>query len=142
MSDKTVFVTGGTGLIGSYLLRYLVREGYSNIRAFRRQNSPTELVNPIKEKIQWIEGDVLDVFALEDALKGVSQVYHCAAVVSHKPSDHKEMMEVNKEGTANLVNACLQEGIDKLVDEAKDCRENQKQISGIVDQMRSLCGQN
>lgn len=115
MSDKTVFVTGGTGLLGSYLLRYLVREGYSNIRAFRRQNSPTELVNPIKEKIQWIEGDVLDVFALEDALKGVSQVYHCAAVVSHKPSDHKEMMEVNKEGTANLVNACLQEGIDKLV---------------------------
>jgi dihydroflavonol-4-reductase len=112
MSDKTVFVTGGTGLLGSYLLRYLVREGYSN---FRRQNSPTELVNPIKEKIQWIEGDVLDVFALEDALKGVSQVYHCAAVVSHKPSDHKEMMEVNKEGTANLVNACLQEGIDKLV---------------------------
>ena len=48
------------------------------------------LVESVKDKIEWVEGDLLDVFALEDAMKGISQVYHCAAVVSHKPKDLKK----------------------------------------------------
>jgi nucleoside-diphosphate-sugar epimerase len=113
--NKNILVTGGTGLLGSYLLRYLVKEGYSNIRALKRTSSSMVLVEPIQEKIEWINGDILDVFALEDAMKGVNQVYHCAALVSSKPRQYQEMMEVNKEGTSNLVNACLHEGIEKLV---------------------------
>ena len=114
-NNKPIFVTGGTGLLGSYLLRYLVKEGYSNIRALKRKNSRPDLVEPIKDKIEWVEGDLLDVFALEDAIQGMSRVFHCAAVVSHKPKDLKKMRAVNIKGTANLVNVCLDEGIDKFV---------------------------
>jgi len=116
MSDhKPILVTGGTGLLGSYLLRYLVGKGAGPIRALRRKDSPMDLVASVKDRVEWVEGDVLDLFALESAMKGVGGVYHCAAVVTSDPRRHSEMMEVNKEGTANVVNLALEEGIDKLV---------------------------
>jgi dihydroflavonol-4-reductase len=59
------------------------------------------------KKIEWVKGDVRDIFALEDALEGVEQVYHCAAVVSFDPRDRELMTEINDKGTANVVNACL-----------------------------------
>jgi nucleoside-diphosphate-sugar epimerase len=49
----------------------------------------------------------MDLFALEDALKGVTQVYHCAAWVSLKQADKREMIRTNVAGTANLINLCL-----------------------------------
>jgi len=62
-------------------------------------------------QIQWIEADLLDLFALEDALKGVTQVYHCAAWVSLKQADKKPMINTNVTGTANLVNLCMEHNI-------------------------------
>ena len=113
--NTSILVTGGTGFVGSYLLRYLVQQGYTQIGAIKRPNSPMDLVEEIKDKIKWIEGDVLDIFSLEDALKGVQQLYHCAAVVSYSPKDFKQMMKVNVEGTANVVNLALEAGIKKML---------------------------
>lgn len=62
-----------------------------------------------------MEGDVLDVPFLEDAMDGVQQVYHSAALVSFDPRDVKRMMKVNVEGTANVVNTALFVGIEKLL---------------------------
>lgn len=115
MKTKQIFVTGGTGLVGSYLLRYLVQEGYTHIRALHRPGSRFDLLNDITEKIEWVEGDILDALLLEDALEDAHQVYHCAAVVSFDPRDREQMLRVNVEGTSNVVNAALYQGIDKLV---------------------------
>lgn len=118
MSDdlnKTIFVTGGTGLLGSYLLRYLVQKGYTNIRALKRPSSTMDLVAPVKDQIEWIEGDILDLFLLEDAMHEVQQVYHCAAIVSFDPRHYDKMTEINQLGTENIVNAALYKGIEKLV---------------------------
>jgi nucleoside-diphosphate-sugar epimerase len=60
--------------------------------------------------VQWAEGDVLDIFSLDEALRGVDTVYHCAAFVSYVPAEAGRMLQVNMEGTANLVNACLARG--------------------------------
>lgn len=73
------------------------------------------LVSEIAHKIEWIEGDILDIFALEDAMKGVHQVYHCAAVVSYSPEDARLIHQVNVDGTTNLVNAALEMRVKKLV---------------------------
>jgi dihydroflavonol-4-reductase len=113
--DKHILVTGGTGFVGSYLLRYLLSEGYSNIRAIRRPQSSMDLVSDINSKIKWIDCDLLDVIGLEDAFKGVQQVYHSAAIVSFLPSERKYMKQVNVEGTANVVNMSLFHGIEKLI---------------------------
>lgn len=110
-----ILVTGGTGFLGSYLLRKLLMDGYTQIRALKRATSDLALVQDLQDQIEWIDCDVLDVLGLEDAMKGVHQVYHCAAVISFNPRDQRQMKKINTEGTANVVNAALIENIDKLV---------------------------
>lgn len=118
-------VTGGTGLVGSHLLYELVSGG-KKVRATMRKNSQLELVSKLFlwydaargqklfSEIEWVEADVNDVFSLREALQGVNNVYHCAAMVSFLPADRQQMMKVNVNGTANLVNACLEQGIEKF----------------------------
>lgn len=113
--DKSILVTGGTGLVGSYLLRLLIRKGFTKISALKRASSPMDLVADIESKINWIECDILEIVSLEEALKGIQQVYHCAGVVTFNPKLHQNMMEVNRFGTENLVNAALFEGVEKLI---------------------------
>jgi nucleoside-diphosphate-sugar epimerase len=108
-----ILVTGGTGFLGSHLLRKLVNVGQP-VRALYRTQIPSQLKD-IQDKIEWVTGDVLDVCALEDAMVGVTKVYHCAAVVSFHPDKHAHMMKVNVEGTANVVNMALDAGVKKLV---------------------------
>ncbi len=108
-----ILVTGGTGFLGSYLLQALVKAG-KPVRALYRQRIPEQL-DAVKNSIEWVQGDVLDVGALEEAMQGVEQVYHCAAVVSFQPDRRVQMMKVNVEGTANVVNLALDAGVRKLV---------------------------
>lgn len=110
-----ILITGATGFVGSYLLRFLWRRGYRRIRAVRRENSSLEMLGPLAEKVEWAQGDILDPIFLEDAFRGMKQVFHCAAVVSFDPRRAAAMMQANGEGTANIVNAALYEGIDKLL---------------------------
>jgi dihydroflavonol-4-reductase len=112
-------VTGATGLVGSHLIRHLVHSG-KKVRALRRPGSDlsvfaTYLHEPgLRGQVEWIDGDVLDVYSLADAMEGVEKVYHTAAVVSFRRSQAGQMMKVNAEGTANVVNAALEQGIRKL----------------------------
>jgi len=119
-----ILVTGGTGLAGSHLLQELTSRG-ERVRALRRRSSNTDFVkhvfdayakDPDKQLdlIEWVEGNVLDIFSLEDAMKGISKVYHNAAVVSFNPADREMMYRVNVDGTANVVNAALKSGVKKL----------------------------
>jgi nucleoside-diphosphate-sugar epimerase len=52
---------------------------------------------------------------LSEAMQGVTQVYHCAAVVTFNPKRKAELFKINVEGTANVVNAALDAGVKKLV---------------------------
>lgn len=119
-----IFVTGGTGLVGSHLLYDLVRKGLP-VRAFRRnQNSTKEVkkifsyysenANELFSKIEWIEGDLLDITSLAEGMNGASHVYHCAAIVSMDPKDGERMIYTNVTGTANVVNIALEKKIQKL----------------------------
>ena len=101
-----ILVTGATGFLGSEVAMQLAVQGH-RIRCTRRATSVIpEILLPYQ--VQWIEADLLDLFALEAALKGVTQVYHCAAWVSLKQADKKPMINTNVAGTANLVNLCIQ----------------------------------
>jgi nucleoside-diphosphate-sugar epimerase len=113
--DKQIFITGATGFAGSYLLRLLLRQGYTKVRALRRKESSMALAGEVKDRVEWVEGDMLDLASLEDAMAGVQQVYHSAAMVSFNAADAQRMREVNQQGTANVVNIALDEGIEKLV---------------------------
>lgn len=119
-----VLVTGASGLVGSQLVYDLLTQGYS-VKAFVRttaaQQKVIEYIQTLSPKpdlllqnLSFAIGDILDVFSLEEALKNVTKVYHCAAVVSFNPQDRDLLYKVNIEGTANVVNACLDAGIKKI----------------------------
>lgn len=110
-----VLVTGGTGFIGAYIIKDLVEKGYS-VRAIRRSNKlPFFISNEILDKVEWVNGDVLDVVALNDAMKGVEAIIHSAAVISFFKKERSNMYQVNAEGTANVVNLALENNINRLV---------------------------
>ena len=106
-----IFVTGATGLLGSHLLPALLMQ-QQPVKALYRSSVP-RFEN--SDKIEWIKGDILDVPLLEEAMQNAQQVYHCAATVSFLPKHVNELFVTNVEGTANVVNACLQNGVKKLL---------------------------
>lgn len=108
--SPSVFVTGGTGLVGSHLIKELVRQG-SCVKALYRSKVP-DIIG--KEKVEWIKGDILDVMSLNEAMQNVGHVYHCAAIVSYDPKQKHQMFATNIEGTANVVNTSINTGVEKL----------------------------
>ena len=117
-----IFLTGGTGLVGAHILLKLTESG-QKVKALKRKRSSLTVIKNIfshykktdlLKSIEWIEGDLLDLFSLQEGIKGCNTVIHCAAIVSFNPRDFKKMMKINVEGTANIVNICLENNIDKL----------------------------
>lgn len=101
-----ILITGATGFLGAELAKLLVSKG-AQIRCTKRASSKIPaLLQPFSHQIQWVDADMLNIFALEDALEGIKQVYHCAAWVSLKQADKEPMISTNVTGTANLVNLC------------------------------------
>jgi dihydroflavonol-4-reductase len=66
------------------------------------------------DKINWVKGDITDIPSLEIAFENITHVYHCAALISFDPNDEEELRKINIEGTANVVNCCIDFGIKKL----------------------------
>ncbi|WP_310994079.1 NAD-dependent epimerase/dehydratase family protein [Aequorivita marina] len=119
-----ILVTGGTGMVGSDLLYFLVKED-AKVRATHRRDSDIESVRKIFalysddadvlfNKIEWVEADINDIPALNKAFKDVTKVYHCAAIINFNPSKYNLLKKVNVEGTANIVNLCLANKVEKL----------------------------
>ncbi|GEN68754.1 NAD-dependent epimerase/dehydratase family protein [Chryseobacterium rhizosphaerae] len=120
-----VFVTGATGILGRILVLELLKRG-KNVRASKRPGSNlnevrhsysfyTENPDDFFNKIEWIDVDFNDLNTLQAALKGVEEVYHCAAKVSFHPKDEKEMYHTNIKGTENLLFACEGSDVKKFL---------------------------
>lgn len=117
-----ILVTGATGLVGSHLALHLL-ENNKKVRAIYRTLSAIEKTRllfrlykkePLFEKIEWIQADILDIPSLEMAFRDIKFVYHCAALVSFDPKQEELIRKTNIEGTANIVNFCLEYKIQKL----------------------------
>ncbi len=109
-----VAVTGANGLVGSFIVKKLIEEGLP-VTAVIRKNSNTDLLDGVGKRIVRREADVLDVPALTEALSGVDVVIHAAGVVSFSPGKAKRILQVNVEGTKNVVNTSLTLGVRKLI---------------------------
>ncbi|MEO6831482.1 MAG: NAD-dependent epimerase/dehydratase family protein, partial [Chitinophagaceae bacterium] len=108
-----ILVTGASGFVGGHFLKKLAATGAS-IRALYHNHLPdaTMLIWP---NVQWQKADLLDVFDVEEVMRNIKQVYHCAAIVSFDPTDKQRMVHTNTEICANLVNAALDAGVDKFL---------------------------
>ena len=111
----TVLVTGGTGFIGAYIIQELITKGYSVKALHRSNNFPFYISKETLSKVEWIQGDILDVVTLENAMENVDAIIHSAAIVSFDKKLREQMYRINVEGTANVVNLALEKNIKRLI---------------------------
>ncbi|TRX35913.1 NAD-dependent epimerase/dehydratase family protein [Flavobacterium restrictum] len=117
-----VLVTGGTGLVGAHLLLHLVenekqvRAIYRNLESIQKTKSLFDLYQKtaLFAAVEWLPADITDIPTLEKAFLGITHVYHCAALISFDPKEEDAIRKINIEGTANIVNFCLANGVKKL----------------------------
>jgi nucleoside-diphosphate-sugar epimerase len=120
-----IFVTGGTGLLGSHLL-FELSTGDEPIRAmYRSESRINDVLNVFEfydpngasarfDKISWVKGDITDVSSLDELIQEGDSVYHCAALVTFDEKAFNQLLAVNRNGTENVVNVCLDKKVKKL----------------------------
>ncbi|MEX0312625.1 MAG: NAD-dependent epimerase/dehydratase family protein [Allomuricauda sp.] len=119
-----ILVTGGTGLVGSHLLYQLAKNGKSIRASYRNKDSIhkveeifgyyTDDPSSLFQRITWVKADISDVSSLMPLFEGVNFVYHCAALISFSPKDYQALVKANIEGTANMINLSLENGVKKF----------------------------
>ena len=118
-----ILVTGATGLVGGHLLWHLLQEN-ERVTAIRRKTSNLNALFKIfsfytndpqlyLDRIDWKIADVLDLNSLYEAMKNVTEIYHCAAVVSLGIGS-VNLHNTNITGTKNMVDAALFSKADKF----------------------------
>ncbi|ABA22162.1 3-beta hydroxysteroid dehydrogenase/isomerase [Trichormus variabilis ATCC 29413] len=116
MSGKIAFVTGATGLLGSNLCRALVSQGWQVKGLVRSLDKAKRFLGD--SNIELIQGDIEDVPAFTQALKGVDVVFHTAAFFReyYQPgSDWQKMKRINVDTTIELLQAAEAQGVAKVV---------------------------
>jgi len=105
-------VTGGTGFIGSSIVRALLRAGYE-VRVLIRNGSDTRNLDGLE--IEHVIGDITDPMSLARAMRGCSHVFHAAALYSFWVTIPGLIERVNVQGTRNVLRAALEAGIERVV---------------------------
>ena len=108
----TVLVTGATGFIGSAVARELSEKG-TRIRCLVRETSSMKNLDGLYVEIA--HGDISDIDSVHRAMKGCDRVYHLAAVYASWLPDPGLMYRANEEGTRNVLTACREAGVQKVV---------------------------
>lgn len=111
-------------MVGAHLLLSLCKEGHAPRALYRSEESINAVIALFKKhdsqdlqlfkQIEWVQADLLDIPALEIAFKGITLVYHCAALISFNPKDYQKLKRTNVHGTANMVNLALDFGVKKM----------------------------
>lgn len=122
LKNKKIFVTGGGGFIGSHLVDKLVRKGI-DVRVFVRYNSRNDwgmidsLPLKIKKAVDVYQGDLKDPWSVKKALEGCNVVFHLGALIAipYSYMNPIDFVQTNVLGTAYLLRACLDTGIERFI---------------------------
>ena len=112
-----VFITGASGMLGTHIAYELLKKG-EPVTALRRKNTDLSAIkntflyyengdNQLFESIEWVVGDIMDSFFIDEMVSKYKQVYHAAAFVSFHKKDHRKIMNINVNGTLNIVESCI-----------------------------------
>jgi dihydroflavonol-4-reductase len=105
-------VTGGSGYIGSAVVRELLDDG-AKVKVLARETG--DLRNLEGLDVDMVYGDITDFHSIKNALRGCDRVFHLAAIYAIWLPNPKMMYWVNVQGTKNVLEACLQKKIKKVV---------------------------
>ena len=129
-------------MVGAHLLLDLVGNGVKVRATYREARTIKNTMDLfslyVKDHmfplIEWVQADVTDIPKLEKAFEDIEYVYHCAGLISFDPKDEEKLRKTNIEGTANIVNLCIDFKVKKLchvssVSALGDLAQNEKYIS-------------
>ena len=120
MIGKEILITGGTGSLGTALLKELSMKGSKGVRVYSRselnQFKKQQELKDLKLNIQWIIGDIRDKTSLVRACKGVDIIINCAAMKRIDTCDANplECIETNTNGVQNVIYAALENNVEKV----------------------------
>jgi nucleoside-diphosphate-sugar epimerase len=117
-----ILVTGATGLVGSHLLLKLIEQDRVLVALYRSESKKNSTLDFLKKRtksakvaeIIWRKGDVCNQPSLAVAFEGITHLYHCAAFISFAHYKQETLMEVNQQGTTNLVNLAIKHQLKKI----------------------------
>jgi nucleoside-diphosphate-sugar epimerase len=112
MNSIPVLVTGATGFTGSHLCDRLIKEGYA-VRGLVRD--PGRASHLQRCGVDAVVGDLRDINSVHRAMEGTSIVYHIAAEFRRENLSRKQMMEVNLDGTRNMLDAAIKAGVQRFI---------------------------
>jgi NAD dependent epimerase/dehydratase len=117
-SGRRVLVTGGEGFIGSHLVERLLREG-ADVRAFVHYSPSGRLgwLEGREDDVEILSGDVRDAARVLQAVQGTAVVFHLAALIGipYSYEAPESYVQTNVVGTYNVLNACRQVGVERMV---------------------------
>jgi dihydroflavonol-4-reductase len=139
-----ILVTGATGILGRVVVLELLKNG-KEVRACKRPNSNiadvkksfsfyTDKAEEYFEKINWIDLDFRDIYSLNEALEGISEVYHCAGKVSFHPNDKESLYENNIVFTRELLYACQNSSVKSFCHISSTAVLDDKNEQGELDE--------
>jgi dihydroflavonol-4-reductase len=107
-----IVVTGATGHIGNVLTRKLLKSG-EKVRAVIPAGEDIRSLEGLE--LERVEGDLRDLESLIQAFDGARMVYHLAGIITILPGQDDFLYQVNVEGTRNVVDACIENDVERLV---------------------------
>lgn len=120
---KNIFITGGAGFIGSWIVEKLVADGHAITVYDNFSSGLKENIAPFQDKITLIEGDILDRKPLTEAMKGHDTIIHQAAQLEITTAIDDPSIDVKQNiiGSLNVINGAQEQGIKKLIVASSGC---------------------
>ena len=119
LSKKKLLITGGTGSFGNAVLRKYLKSDIDEIRIFSRDEKKQDDMRHEyhDDRIKYYIGDIREPHSIRSALRGVDHVFHAAALKQVPSCEFYpvEAVRTNVMGTHNMLNACIEEGVQKVI---------------------------
>jgi nucleoside-diphosphate-sugar epimerase len=112
--NPEILVTGGSGILGTYVIRHLLERGYDRITATYRSGLD-DVLPSLRGAVNWVPLDLPDKQAALEVMAGKQWVVHAAGLVSYLRRDKHRLLAINRQGTADLVDAALAHDVRHFV---------------------------
>ena len=117
--NKTILITGGAGFVGSFLCKKIVETTEYNVTIFdiKCGEKMSNFILENSQKVKFIKGDIREINEIKKAIMGVEKVIHLAAITSVQESmiNPELTIETNVNGSKNLMRACLETDVKRVV---------------------------
>ena len=113
MSSHKTLVTGGTGFVGTYLVKRLAETGQPIVALVRDVSTADDIKD--LPNVEIVQGDIRDFPAVQQAMVGVNTVYHLAAEFRSTTISDYDLNQINVTGTENMLRAAAEASVNRFV---------------------------